>query len=60
MLYRHVVPGLVGTIGAANAVAIRVKTNIEGVLSPDAFNINPARIDCALRKPGNGFGFGSA
>jgi arylsulfatase A-like enzyme len=50
----------VGTSGAADAVASRVKTNIEDVVSPDAFNINPARIDCALRKPGNAFGFSSA
>jgi arylsulfatase A-like enzyme len=59
MLYRHVVPGLVGTSGAANAVASDVKKNIEAVLSRAAFNINPARILCALPKPRNGFGFGS-
>jgi arylsulfatase A-like enzyme len=50
----------VGTSGAANAVASRVKKNIEDIPSPSAFNVNPVRIDCALRKPGNGFGFGSA
>ncbi len=57
MLYRHVVPGLVGTSGAANAVVSEMKKNIGDVLSPEAFNIGPARIDSATPKPGNGFDF---
>jgi hypothetical protein len=58
MLYRHVVPGVVGTNGAANAVVIDMKKNIGDALSRDVFNINPARIHRALPTPGNGFGFG--
>jgi arylsulfatase A-like enzyme len=58
MLYRHVVPGVVGTNGAANVVVSDMKKNIGDVLSRDAFNINPARIDPALPKPGNELGFG--
>ena len=60
MLYRHVVPGLVGRSGAANAVVSEMKKNIGDVPSREAFNIDPARIDPAIPKPGNGFGFGAA
>jgi len=59
MLYRHVVPGLVGRSGAANAVVSEMKKNIGDVLSRGAFNIDPARIDPAIPKAGNGFGFGA-
>jgi len=59
MLYRHVVPGLVGRSGAVNAVVSDMKKNIGDMLSDDAFNIDPARIKPAMRNPGNGFGFGS-
>ena len=59
MLYRHVVPGVVGTSGVANAVVSDMKKNIGDVLNRDCFNIDPARIDRALSKPENGFGFGS-
>jgi predicted AlkP superfamily pyrophosphatase or phosphodiesterase len=59
MLYRHVVPELVGTSGVANTVVSEMKKNIGDVLSPEAFNIGPARIDPATPKPGNGFGFGA-
>src|SRR6266481_3200071 len=59
MLYRHVVPGLVGSSGAANAVVSEMKKNIGDVLSREAFNIDPARIDPAIPKPGNGFGLGA-
>jgi arylsulfatase A-like enzyme len=59
MLYRHVVPGLVGSSGAANAVVSEMKKNIGNVLSREGFNIDPARIDPAIPKPGNGFGFGA-
>jgi predicted AlkP superfamily pyrophosphatase or phosphodiesterase len=59
MLYRHVVPGLVGRSGAANAVVSEMKKNIGDVPSREAFNIDPARIDAAIRNPGNGFGFGA-
>ena len=59
MLYRHVVPGLVGRSGAANAVVSETKKNMGNVLSREAFNIDPARIDPAIPKPGNGFGFGA-
>ena len=59
MLYRHVVPGLVGRSGAANAVVSEMKKNIGDMLSREAFNIDPARIDPAVPKPGNEFGFGS-
>jgi len=40
MLYRHVVPGLVGRSGAANAVVSEMKRNIGDVLSREAFNID--------------------
>jgi predicted AlkP superfamily pyrophosphatase or phosphodiesterase len=59
MLYRHVVPGAVGTSGAAKAVVSSVKKNIGDVLSRDAFNIDPTRIDPAIPKTGNEFGFGA-
>jgi len=59
MLYRHVVPGLVGRSGAVNAVVSDMKKNIGDMLSVEAFNIDPARIKPAMRNPGNGFGFGS-
>ena len=59
MLYRHVVPGLVGRSGAVNAVVSDMKKNIGDMLSGEAFNIDPARIKPAMRNPGNGFGFGS-
>ncbi len=59
MLYRHVVPGLVGRSGAVNAVVSDMKKNIGDMLSDDAFNIDPARIKPAMRNSGNGFGFGS-
>lgn len=59
MLYRHVVPGLVGRSGAANAVVSDMKKNIGNVLRREVFNIDPARVDAAIRKPGNGFGFGA-
>jgi arylsulfatase A-like enzyme len=59
MLYRHVVPGLVERSGAANAVASEMKKNIGDTLSREAFNIDPAGIDRAVPKPGNGFGFGA-
>ena len=60
MLYRHVIPGLVGRSGPANAVVSETKKNIVGVLSRGAFNIDPARIDPAIPKPVNGFGFGAS
>jgi arylsulfatase A-like enzyme len=60
MLYRHVVPGLMGRSGAANAVVSEMKKNIGDVLNREAFNIDPDRIDPALPKPGNGFGFGAS
>src|SRR6266481_2445092 len=59
MLYRHVVPGLVGRSGAAKAVVSEMKRNIGEMLSREAFNIDSARIDPAIIKPGNGFGFGA-
>ena len=59
MLYRHVVPGLVGRSGAANAVVSEMKKNIGDMLSREAFNIDPAGINRAVPKPGNGFGFGA-
>jgi len=59
MLYRHVVPELVGTSGAANAVVSEMKKNIGNVVSREGFNIDPARIDPAIPKPGNGLGFGA-
>jgi arylsulfatase A-like enzyme len=59
MLYRHVIPGLVGRSGPANAVVSEMKKNIGDMLSREAFNIDPARIDSAIPKPGNGFGFGA-
>ncbi len=59
MLYRHVVPGLVGRSGAVNAVISDMKKNIGDMLSDDAFNIDPARIDPAIPKPGNRFGLGA-
>ncbi len=58
-MYRHVVPGVVGTSEVAKAEASDIKKNIEDVLSRDAFNISPARIERALSTPVNGFGFGS-
>src|SRR4029077_13633304 len=60
MLYRHVIPGLVGRSGPANAVVSEMKKNIGDMLSREAFNIDPARIDPAIPKPANGFGFGAA
>jgi len=36
-----------------------MKKNIGDVLSREAFNIDSARIDPAIPKPGNGFGFGA-
>jgi arylsulfatase A-like enzyme len=59
MLYRHVVPGLVGTSGVANAVVSNMKKNIGKVLRRESFNIDPAGIDRAVPKPGNEFGFGA-
>jgi arylsulfatase A-like enzyme len=59
MLYRHVVPGLVGTSGVANAVVSDMKKNIGNVLSRESFNIDPAGIDRAVPRPGNEFGFGA-
>src|SRR6266404_2175922 len=59
MLYRHVVPRLVGRSGAAKAVVSEMKKNIGDMLSREAFNIDSARIDPAIIKPGNGFGFGA-
>jgi arylsulfatase A-like enzyme len=59
MLYRHVVPGLVGRSGAANAVVSEMKKNMGHVLSGEALNTDPARIGPAIPKPGNEFGFGS-
>jgi predicted AlkP superfamily pyrophosphatase or phosphodiesterase len=58
MLYRHVVPGFVGTSGAATAVVSDMKTIIGNVPARDNFNINSVRFDRALLKLGNGFGFG--
>jgi hypothetical protein len=58
MLYRHVVPGLLGTSGAAYAAVSDIKKHIGDVPSRDAFNIITTRIDLALPKPRNGFGFG--
>lgn len=43
----------------AKADASDIKKNIEDVLSRDAFNISPARIERALSTLVNGFGFGS-
>ncbi len=60
MLYRHVIPGLVGRSGAANAVVSEMKKNIGDMLSGEAFHIDPARIKPAMRNPGNGFGFGAS
>ncbi len=36
-----------------------MKKNIGDMLSRESFNIDPARIDLAIPKPGNGFGFGA-
>jgi arylsulfatase A-like enzyme len=58
MLYRHVVPGLVGRSGAANAVVSDIKKSMADVLSRDAFNINFVRMDSVLPNPENGFRFG--
>jgi arylsulfatase A-like enzyme len=60
MLYRHVIPGLMGRSGAANVVVSEMKKNIGDMLSREAFNIDPARIDPAIPKPVNGFGFGAS
>ena len=46
-----------GRSGAANAVVSEMKKNIGDVFSREAFNIDPARIDSAIPKPGNGFDF---
>jgi arylsulfatase A-like enzyme len=59
MLYRHVVPGLVGRSGAANAVLSDIKKSMADALSREAFNINLVRMNSALPNPGNGFGFGA-
>src|ERR1043166_4862053 len=60
MVYRHVVPGIVGTSEVAKAEASDIKKNIEDVLNREALNISPARIERALSTPVNGFGLGSA
>ncbi|HJX81636.1 MAG TPA: hypothetical protein VJ248_06365, partial [Candidatus Udaeobacter sp.] len=36
-----------------------MKKNIGDMLSREAFNIDPAGINRAVPKPGNGFGFGA-
>jgi arylsulfatase A-like enzyme len=59
MLYRHVVPGSVGTSGAANAVESDVNKNIQNALTRGASNISRAPIDRALLNLANGFGFGA-
>jgi arylsulfatase A-like enzyme len=59
MVYRHVVPGVVGTSEVAKAEASDIKKNIEDVLNREALNISPARIERALSTQVNGFGFGS-
>ena len=50
---------MVGTSGAADAVASDMSKNIRDVLNSDALNNNRARIERALQNPGDEFGFGS-
>ncbi len=58
-MYRQVVPGVVGTSGAANAVDSDSKKKIPNALTGDALDVSPARINDALASPTKGFGFGS-
>jgi arylsulfatase A-like enzyme len=59
MLYRHVVPGSVGTSGAPNAVVSDTRKNIGDAVAPAAVNINRPSSDRALPNPVHGFSFGS-
>jgi predicted AlkP superfamily pyrophosphatase or phosphodiesterase len=59
MLYRHVVPGLVGTSGAAIAVDSDANKNVQNGLTRGASDFSPAQIDCALTNPASGFDFGA-